>query len=259
MVLWGVVTRSPREAMRDYMGDQSTLAAASGTDRATLAEPSVERVLRTYAVPGCPGATIEYDGYADEGLDCADQAWSTAEVVQAIGRLRACRRGAERLTVHVWAARPLADAHGMRVDEVSTVAPWRTATDRRQDGAEAQVERVAQAAAQVVALRRADRPAGRAAVRAALRSRGLQGVGSDRWQAVLRIAETLEARARRLHVPGADSLLRRHGPWVAGRGVWERLRVVWATPAHLQPGWMDRVLARRMAAVAARQTERMRA
>ncbi len=136
MAQWGVVTRSPREAMRDYMGDMSTLAAASGADPATLPEPSIARVPRTYGVPGCPGAEIVWDGYADEGLDRADQEWTAAETVQAIGRLRACRRSSEHLTVHIWAARPLAAAHGLRIDEIDTTAPWRQAAEYHADRAD---------------------------------------------------------------------------------------------------------------------------
>lgn len=165
LILWGVPILSPDAAEREWVSAETAVAGAGGE-----ADPTWDaaRVERWHQVPGA-GWEIGGDGYARDDIDAWARSWTTARVVQGAGRLRATARPHEALTVHLYSMYPLAGQYGMRVDEVDTTVPWRTA-DRYQRDRRSDSERRVQEAAE--ALQAAGQRVSFRALNTLLRERG---------------------------------------------------------------------------------------
>lgn len=249
--MWGVPALSPDAAEREWIANATVVAQSGAPANPAWAGTRAEK---WYRIPGTEWE-LGCDGYVRQDIDDWYRSWTTAEVVQGIGRLRAACRRDERLEVHIYSMLPLAADHGMRADVVDVDAPWRTQAayhaSRRADA----IARARQAAA---ALRAEGKPVSRRAVQSWLRARGLPGIGNHLW------AEVCRAVCRAVLDANTDP----HGPstsvgqgrrtrwrplrWTAGAGGQPdshaasqsvgRIRSV--TPPR--PEWRERVLLRRL-------------
>ncbi len=244
LLVWGVQQLSPTAAERAYVGAEAVLRDAGDSDARPVWDPA--RAHRTYRVPGQPYEII-CEGWADDRQDAWARAWTTAEVVQLLGRLRATARPHDTLRAVVYSTYPLA-GYGLRVDALDTAAPWRTVAGRRRDEAASEAHRFAEAAAGLEAegQRVSRRTLGRW-----LRTRGKQSLRPAVYSrlaslAGLAVGGTVREYSHPRAVPAA---------WRGGYGLHAltRLPFRWRashTPASVR-GWRVRVLARRCAALGA--------
>lgn len=136
LIIWGVPQLSPSVAEREYMADRQAVIEAGG---AAWEDWNGAREEKWYGIPA-QAKEIHASGYRDEFVDRWAREWTTAEVVQAIGRLRAVRRHDEALSVDIHSTFPFAAAFGMEIHEVPR-APWRTMGDYQSGRKTEQIER----------------------------------------------------------------------------------------------------------------------
>ena len=251
LLCFGVPQPSPLSAERMYVSAEALLHEAGDPEANPYWNP--QRIVRRYALGG--GWTLEAEGWADERQDEWAREWTTAEVVQAIGRLRASARPAEQLRAVVYAAYPLR----IRVDEVVTEAPWRTAEQRRAEERRSQVDRVTRA---VSALASSGQVISRRAVMRWLRARGEPMVRPDACDALLgavrRALPWIGGTGREYRSPAAVPPLR--SAWRGGgdaRAI-ARRRALRGVRVVLGNGWQERVLVRRLLMLVSPRTARGR-
>ncbi len=245
LLIYGVQQLSPTAAERVYVGAEAVLRDAGDSDALPIWDPA--RAQRTYQVPGQP-YEITCEGWADDRQDAWARAWTTAEVVQLLGRLRATARPHDTLRAVVYTTYPLA-GYGMRVDALATAAPWRTVAGRRHDEAVSEAHRFAVAAA---GLEAEGQRLSRRTLAHWLRTRGMQSLRPAVYSrlaalAGLAVGGTARGYSHPRAVPAA---------WRGGYGLHAlaRLPFRWgATQTDPAParGWRVRVLVRRCAALGA--------
>ncbi len=237
-VVWGVPQTSPQTTERLFVGGEDAVAQAGHP-----ADPTWDgtRTQRTYDVPGRPGSTWSQDGYARDDIDAFRREWTTAQVVQGIGRLRAASRPQQVIPVHVYATFPFSSDYGMRIDEIAAPA-WRSAGKYRQAEHDAAVARVDRAAE---ALEREGRKVTQRAVACWLRERGQRtsahayGVWRQTQQAPIQHPDAdirMLDRLRRVREQAAEHAITQ----AVGR-----IAAVRPVGRSLRGAWRDRVLARR--------------
>lgn len=177
LVVYGVPQLSPSVAEREYLSDRQAVIEAGGT-----AWPAWNgsRLEKWYRVPG-QTKEIYAKGYQDEFIDAWAREWTTAEVVQATGRLRAVRRPDERLSVEIHSSFPLAEAFGLEIHEVGR-PDWRTMWNY-QDG-----RKIAQVEKGVIAFR-ASGGGGRRTVEKWLEQHGMTGISPNDWAQIKKMAD----------------------------------------------------------------------
>lgn len=177
LVVYGVPQLAPSAAERAYMSDRQAVIEAGGTDWPAW---NGSRSEKWYRVPG-QAKEIHAKGYQDEFIDRWAREWTTAEVVQATGRLRAVRRTDERLSVEIHSSFPLAEAFGLEIHEVGR-PDWRT-MQNYQDG-----RKIAQIEKGVIAFR-ASGGGGRRTVEKWLEQHGMTGISPNDWAQVKEMAD----------------------------------------------------------------------
>ena len=83
---------------------------------------------------------LRAEGYKNEAIDEWYRLWTTAEVVQGIGRLRSIRRPGEELSVEIHSTFPFAEAYGLEFSEVVRGAN-RTMSEYHEDRKRDQIDR----------------------------------------------------------------------------------------------------------------------
>ena len=136
LVVWGVPQLSPSVAEREYMSDRQAVIEAGG---AAWPEWDGGREEKWYRIPG-QAKEILSTGYRDGFIDAWAREWTTGEVVQAIGRLRAVRRHDEALTVEIHSMFPFAPVFGMEIHEIAR-ADWRSMLDYQTERKTGQIEK----------------------------------------------------------------------------------------------------------------------
>ena len=135
LVLWGVPQLSPAAAQRQYESDRRAVADACKEHAANIPAAWASawdgaREKRWVKVPGL-SKEIQVDAYSNPHIDRWSRGWTTGEVVQAIGRLRAARRG-EPMSVEIHANFALTHDFGMSVDEIRK-GEFRSLSDYRSE------------------------------------------------------------------------------------------------------------------------------
>lgn len=176
IVIWGVPQLSPSVSEREYMSDRQAVIEAGGT---AWPEWNGGRAEKWYRIPG-QAKEIHATGYQAEFIDIWARERTTAEVVQAIGRLRAVRRPEEKLSVEIHSSFPLSETFGLEIHEIGRPA-WRTISDYQVERKDSQIERGI-----IAAL--ATGGGGRRVVNDWLLSHFLKGIKPADWASIKKMA-----------------------------------------------------------------------
>nr|EDZ37934.1 MAG: DNA primase [Leptospirillum sp. Group II '5-way CG'] len=176
IVVWGIQQLSPSVAEREYMADRQAVIEAGGT---AWPEWNGARGEKWYGIPG-QAKEIHATGYQDEFIDIWGRERTTAEVVQAVGRLRAVRRPGEALTVEIHSTFPFAEVFGLEIHEL--IRPnWRTMSDYQAERKTGQIEKG------IIAFH-ATGGGGRRLANEWLKEHGLEGIKPASWPELKEIA-----------------------------------------------------------------------
>ena len=138
LIVFGVPQLSPALAERLYESERAAVLE-SGGDPAAWPEWDGTREEKLYRIPG-QKMVLRAEGYKNEAIDEWYRLWTTAEVVQGIGRLRSIRRPGEELSVEIHSTFPFAEAYGLEFSEVVRGAN-RTMSEYHEDRKRDQIDR----------------------------------------------------------------------------------------------------------------------
>ena len=138
LIVFGVPQLSPALAERLYESERAAVLE-SGGDPAAWPEWDGTREEKLYRIPG-QKMVLRAEGYKNEAIDEWYRLWTTAEVVQGIGRLRSIRRHDEELSVEIHSTFPFAEAYGLEFSEVLRGAN-RTMSEYHEDRKRDQIDR----------------------------------------------------------------------------------------------------------------------
>ena len=176
LVVWGVPQLSPSVAEREYLSDRQAVLCAGGT---AWPEWDGTREEKWYKIPG-QAKEILATGYKDEFVDAWAREWTTGEVVQAIGRLRAVRRPDEALTVEIHSMFPFAQVFGMEIDSVAR-ADWRSMLDYQTERKTGQIEKG------IISFL-ATKGGSRRECEKWMKAHGMDGIKTEEWPEMKKIA-----------------------------------------------------------------------
>ena len=176
IVAWGIPQLSPSVAEREYMSDRQGVLEAGGT---AWPEWNGARGEKWYGIPG-QAKEIRANGYLNDFVDNWARERTTAELVQAIGRIRAVRRHDTSLSVEIHSDFPFLGSFGLEIHEV-TRPNWRTMSDYQKERKDGQVEKG------IIAFH-ATGGGGRRLANEWLKEHGLDGIKPASWPELKKIA-----------------------------------------------------------------------
>lgn len=184
LLVWGVQQLSPAVAEREYMAQRQTIietcAAAGKPVPAHWQKPwNGERAARWARIPG-QKLDRQYQGYADDWIDQWARSWTTAELVQGIGRLRATRRNVP-LIVEIHSNFVPTEEFGIEIHQVDRGG--RTIQEYGTNRHDSQQERGKLA---ILSLALAGKDSSYRKTADALKSLGLKTVRPDAWCAMVK-------------------------------------------------------------------------
>ncbi len=179
LMVWGVPQLSPSLAERCYMADrQAVIEACEAADKAVpdhwMQEWDGTRAVRWARVPGQAKA-LQYEGYASDWIDQWSRAWTTAEIVQGNGRLRATRR-TEPLIVELHGTFALTADYGMEIHRME-----RGGRTRLEYGRDRKADQQERAVIGIRAQQIAGAAPSYAKTQAVLHSMGLEAPRKEGW------------------------------------------------------------------------------
>ncbi len=180
LVLWGVPQLSPAAAEHQYESDRRAVVDACNEysfdiPAAWASDWDGAREKRWVKVPGL-SKEIQVDAYVNQHIDRWSRGWTTGEVVQAIGRLRATRRD-EPMLVEIHANFALTEDFGLEIDDIRR-GEFRSLGDYRADLQSDQQKRALIAAE---AIRQSDKQVSIRAVNSTLSDMGLPTIRHEAW------------------------------------------------------------------------------
>nr|EDZ37993.1 MAG: DNA primase [Leptospirillum sp. Group II '5-way CG'] len=179
LLIWGVPQLSPSSAERQYQADRQAVIEAGG-------EPwpkwNGARTERWYQIPG-QFKEIHAAGYEDEFIDLWHREWTTARLVQAIGRLRAVRRTDEPLEVIIHATFPFSQSFGLEFHTVER-PDWRVMRDYQMKRKAIQIEKG------IIAFHSTGGKSRRNA-NSWLKEHGMEGISNNDWPEIMKSASGL--------------------------------------------------------------------
>ncbi len=176
LLILGVQRLAPSTAERIYMAERQAVVEAGGEAWPVWDGTQAEK---WYQVPGQP-KEIFARGYSNDFIDQWSREWTTAKVVQAIGRLRSTRRTAP-LEVVIHSNFPLSESFGMEIHALAR-PDWRTMNDYQKSRKNDQTERA------VVAIAALGEDSGRRKINEWLKSKGMAGIKPENWAEIKKIA-----------------------------------------------------------------------
>lgn len=174
LIIWGVTRLSPDAAARYYQACRIT-ALECGCDPSEWPEWNGSQEEKLYRIPGLRKG-IRATGYENPKIDQFFQEWTTARLVQGIGRLRAVRR-TEPLTVDVHSNFPFSESHGLEFHEIAR-------TENRTMGEYQAGRRESAKERGMIAAEIAGREAGRRKVNEVLIKLGLETISPNLWSEI---------------------------------------------------------------------------
>ena len=176
LMIWGVQRLAPSTAERIYTAERQAVIEAGGE---AWPEWDGEQTEKWYQVP-VQAKEIFARGYSNDFIDQWSREWTTAKVVQAVGRLRATRR-TDPLEVIIHSNFPLAESFGMEIHDLAR-PDWRTMSDYQKSRKDGQTERA------VVAIAALGEDAGRRKINDWLKSKGMAGIKPENWGEIKKLA-----------------------------------------------------------------------